>query len=228
MERVLVTGAGGYIGTSLVPMLLAAGYKVRALDRFFFGRELLPRARAAGADPGRQPPPRAGLFRGRRPRHRPGRDLERPERRAVPGRDLADQPRIARALRDARQGGRGQALRPALILQHLRLPGPRGALRRDLPDQPADHLRPRQRDGRAGRAAARRRQVLRRGAAPGHGLRLQPAHALRSGDQRHDLRRLEDRRAAADARRQPVAPDGPCARHRERPDLHAPEHPATR
>jgi nucleoside-diphosphate-sugar epimerase len=42
MERVLVTGAGGYIGTTLVPMLLAQGYKVRALDRFFFGRHLLP------------------------------------------------------------------------------------------------------------------------------------------------------------------------------------------
>lgn len=39
---VLVTGAGGYIGTTLVPMLLADGYRVRALDRFFFGRELLP------------------------------------------------------------------------------------------------------------------------------------------------------------------------------------------
>jgi nucleoside-diphosphate-sugar epimerase len=40
--RVLVTGAGGYIGTTLVPMLLEAGYYVRAMDRFFFGRDLLP------------------------------------------------------------------------------------------------------------------------------------------------------------------------------------------
>ena len=41
MTRVLVTGAGGYIGTVLTPMLLDAGYDVRAIDRFFFGRELL-------------------------------------------------------------------------------------------------------------------------------------------------------------------------------------------
>lgn len=41
METVLVTGAGGYIGTTLVPMLLAQGYQVRAIDRFFFGRDLL-------------------------------------------------------------------------------------------------------------------------------------------------------------------------------------------
>jgi nucleoside-diphosphate-sugar epimerase len=37
METVLVTGAGGYIGTTLVPMLLARGYHVRAVDRFFSG-----------------------------------------------------------------------------------------------------------------------------------------------------------------------------------------------
>src|SRR3954465_5653561 len=41
MQRVIVTGAGGYIGTSLVPMLLEQGYSVRAVDRFFFGHELL-------------------------------------------------------------------------------------------------------------------------------------------------------------------------------------------
>tara|TARA_B100000780_G_scaffold182534_1_gene128099 strand:+ start:142 stop:1161 length:1020 start_codon:yes stop_codon:yes gene_type:complete len=41
MLTVLVTGAGGYIGTTLVPMLLEAGYSVKAVDRYFFGVHLL-------------------------------------------------------------------------------------------------------------------------------------------------------------------------------------------
>lgn len=41
-NNVLVTGAGGYIGSVLVPLLLEAGYHVTALDRFFFGRDTLP------------------------------------------------------------------------------------------------------------------------------------------------------------------------------------------
>jgi nucleoside-diphosphate-sugar epimerase len=39
MNKILVTGAGGYIGSILVPKLLEKGYQVRALDRFFFGKD---------------------------------------------------------------------------------------------------------------------------------------------------------------------------------------------
>jgi len=41
MSKVMVTGAGGYIGTQLVRDLVKLGYEVTAVDRFFFGREPL-------------------------------------------------------------------------------------------------------------------------------------------------------------------------------------------
>jgi len=41
MKTVLITGAGGYIGCKLVDYLQDKGYKIKALDRFFFGKERL-------------------------------------------------------------------------------------------------------------------------------------------------------------------------------------------
>jgi nucleoside-diphosphate-sugar epimerase len=41
MAKVMVTGAGGYIGTQLVKDLIEKGNEVTAVDRFFFGKETL-------------------------------------------------------------------------------------------------------------------------------------------------------------------------------------------
>jgi len=39
--NILVTGGSGYIGSTLIPALLGDGYRVKCLDRLFFGRESL-------------------------------------------------------------------------------------------------------------------------------------------------------------------------------------------
>ncbi len=44
-KRVLVTGGGGYVGSVLVPKLLAAGYTVNVLDLFLYGEDVLDAVR---------------------------------------------------------------------------------------------------------------------------------------------------------------------------------------
>jgi nucleoside-diphosphate-sugar epimerase len=40
INRIMVTGGGGYVGSSLVPMLLDYGYQVTVFDTFWYGRDV--------------------------------------------------------------------------------------------------------------------------------------------------------------------------------------------
>lgn len=42
-NTVVVTGGGGYVGAVLIPKLLAKGYRVRVIDLFLFGEDVLPK-----------------------------------------------------------------------------------------------------------------------------------------------------------------------------------------
>lgn len=44
-KQILITGGGGYVGAVLVPKLLAAGYRVRVLDLFLYGEDVLDAVR---------------------------------------------------------------------------------------------------------------------------------------------------------------------------------------
>src|SRR5215831_2492737 len=45
-RRVLVTGGAGYVGSSLVPKLLVAGYQVNVLDLYLYGDDIFAKLEA--------------------------------------------------------------------------------------------------------------------------------------------------------------------------------------
>src|SRR5260370_37348696 len=45
LEKVLVTGGAGYVGSALVPKLLAEGYRVKVLDLYLYGDHVLDSVR---------------------------------------------------------------------------------------------------------------------------------------------------------------------------------------
>ena len=41
-KKIFITGGAGYIGSSLVPLLLDRGYKITVLDLLIYGDDVLP------------------------------------------------------------------------------------------------------------------------------------------------------------------------------------------
>ena len=198
---VLVTGAGGYIGTTLVPMLLGEGHKVRAVDRFFFGRELLaehPDLEVIVED-----------TRKLTPAHFQGVDavIDLAAISNDPSGELFQKATLAinyrarvRAARLARQAGVTRYVLPSSCSIY-------GAQDQGFIADETSPTNPLTTYARAnemaeeGRPGARRRVLLCRRPAAIDRVRPVAAHAFRPGCQRNDVRRLENRETAAYERR---------------------------
>ena len=98
--NVLVTGGAGYVGSVLVPKLLAAGHKVTVLDLYMYGEDVFdavrnnPNLRQIKGDIRDRSVVNAGAARLRR-RHPSRLHLQRPVVRARSGPRQVDQSTIA-------------------------------------------------------------------------------------------------------------------------------------
>ena len=128
---ILVTGGGGYIGSVLTERLLDRGYRVRILDRLYWGRKplarVIDRVEIVEADVREMPADRAR--RGRR-RDPPRRPLERSDRGVRPRGELADERHRHRDAGAQLHRPRRGAPRVRLLVLALRRPAARACTTR--------------------------------------------------------------------------------------------------
>ena len=155
-KTVLVTGGAGYVGCVLTERLLDRGYKVRILDRLYWGDGPLGAVRRPRRDHRRRRArhPGHGARRHRRG-HPPRRPLQRPDGRVRPRRQLADE---RRRHRGARRGSASTAASSASSSRPRArcTTACRRDARRDGRDPPARRVRDLQALRRGGAARARR------------------------------------------------------------------------
>ncbi len=124
-KRVLVTGGGGYVGSVLVPKLLAAGHGVNVLDLFLYGEDVLdavkgdPKLRLVKGDLRHLPTVEAALADCDAVIHLACISND-PSFELDPELGQVDQSRRLPPARARRQGGAGQALRLCLFVFGLR------------------------------------------------------------------------------------------------------------
>ena len=136
-DTVLVTGGAGYIGAILTERLLERGYRVRVLDRLYWGEKPLERVRRPHrARRGRRPRHPAERPRRRRRRDPPRRPLERPDRRVRPRGQLADERRRHRGARQGLRRARRRARGLRLLVLALRRAAARACTTRRAPIVP--------------------------------------------------------------------------------------------
>ncbi len=220
-QLVLVTGGAGYIGCVLTERLLERGYRVRILDRLYWGRNplahVIDRVEVVEADVRDMPASAldgvdgvihlSGLSNDPTAEYDPEANWQM---NAIATETLGAQlPRPRR-----------RAARVRVVVLALRRPAP-GDARRDRADQAARRLRHVQALRRGGPAGARERGPVPGHAAQRHGLRLQPAHALRPRGQHVRQGRAAARPALAARRRLDVAAARRRARRLRRDDRRA-------
>ena len=207
-QLILVTGGAGYIGSVLTERLLDRGYRVRILDRLYWGRK--PLARVLDRDRARRGRrARHARHRARRRRRRdpPRRALERPDRGVRPRGELADERHRHRDAGAQLRRPRRRAPGVRVLVLALRRAAA-GDARRDGADRAARRLRDLEALRRGGAAGARRRGPVPGDPAQRHRLRPQPAHALRPRGQHVRQGRAAQGRALAARRRLDVAAAG--------------------